>query len=102
MHSTGPGEWWSVVPPLEGCWYGDGKIFFLSTDGGPVTSSGTGEGRSLNTTSSAITSSFSMSQRDPALLENPDNLTVMPDGNIMLCEDTRADDKRRREVAYFE
>ena len=72
---------------LEGCWYGDGKIFFLSTDGGPVTSSGSGEGQIFEYDIKRNTLQLLYVSRSPADLENPDNLTVMPDGNIMLCED---------------
>jgi uncharacterized protein len=72
---------------LEGCWYGDGKIFFLSTDGGPVTSSGTGEGQIFEYDIKRETLKLLYVSKDPAALENPDNLVVMPDANLMLCED---------------
>ena len=72
---------------LEGCWYGDGKIFFLSTDGGPVTSSGSGEGQIFEYDIKRETIQLLYYSQDPAALENPDNLTIMPDGNLMLCED---------------
>ena len=72
---------------LEGCWYGDGKIFFLSTDGGPVTSSGSGEGQIFLYDPRHETLQIIFVSADPAVLENPDNLTVTPDGSLLLCED---------------
>ena len=72
---------------LEGCWYGDGKVFFLSTDGGPLTSSGSGEGQIFEYDIRCETLKLLYVSRDPAVLENPDNIVVMPDGNLMLCED---------------
>ena len=72
---------------LEGCWYGDGKIFFLSTDGGPVTSSGSGEGQIFEYDIRRGTLKLLYVSSTPAVLENPDNLVVTPDGDLMLCED---------------
>lgn len=67
---------------LEGCWYGDGKIFFLSTDGGPA-----GEGQIFEHDIRQQTLKMLYASPGAATLENPDNLVVMPDGNLMLCED---------------
>jgi len=72
---------------LEGCWYGDGKIFFLSTDGGPVTSSGSGEGQIFEYDPKHETLKLIFVSKDPAVLENPDNLTVAPDESLLFCED---------------
>ena len=72
---------------LEGCWYGDGKIYFLSTDGGPVTSSGSGEGQIFEYDIRREKLKLMFVSQTPVAMENPDNLVVMPDGNLMLCED---------------
>jgi secreted PhoX family phosphatase len=72
---------------LEGCWYGDGKIFFVSTDGGPATASGTGEGQVFVYDPRRETLRIIFVSEDPKVLENPDNIVVAPDGSIVICED---------------
>jgi uncharacterized protein len=72
---------------LEGCWYGNGKIFFLSTDGGPVTSSGSGEGQIFEYDPRRETLRLIYASPDPKVLENPDNLTIAPDHSLLFCED---------------
>ncbi len=73
---------------LEGCWYGESRIFFVSTTGGPnVDGQSVGEGQiyeydPLNETLKIIFASPSR-----GVLENPDNLVVAPDGSLILCED---------------
>jgi secreted PhoX family phosphatase len=72
---------------LEGCWYGDRKIFFLSTDGGPVTASGGGEGQVFVYNPATETVQLIFASPDPLVLENPDNLGIAPNGSLILCED---------------
>lgn len=72
---------------LEGCWYGDSKIFFVSTDGGPATISGLGEGQVFVYDPRRETLRITFVSEDPKILENPDNIVVAPDGSIFLCED---------------
>jgi uncharacterized protein len=67
---------------LEGCWYGDEKIFFLSTNGGPA-----GEGQIFVYDPRKETLRLIYVSPGYATLENPDNLTVAPDGSLLLCED---------------
>ena len=71
---------------LEGCWYGDGSIFFHSTDGGDAELGQVWEyrprGRSGNGTLTLIFES-----KSPEMLDAPDNLTVSPRGGIAICED---------------
>ena len=52
-----------------------------------MTSSGSGEGQIFEYDIKRNTLQLLYVSKDPADLENPDNLTVMPDGNLMLCED---------------
>jgi secreted PhoX family phosphatase len=66
----------------EGCWYGDGKIFFLDTTGGPLQ-----EGQVFEYDIKRGTLKLIYVSTDAAVLENPDNLVVTPDGGILLCED---------------
>jgi hypothetical protein len=66
----------------EGAWYGNGLIYFVSTSGGDI-----GKGQVFaynpnNNTLTLVVESTSASQ-----LENPDNITVAPFGDLFLCED---------------
>lgn len=67
---------------LEGAWWGDTSVYFLSTDGGLV-----GEGTVFrldvdNQTVEVIFDSPNVNE-----LDNPDNLLVTPNGALILCED---------------
>ena len=67
---------------LEGCWYGGGKIYFVSTSGGPV-----GEGQVFEYDPKGETLRLIYASTDATILEHPDNLVVAPDGSLILCED---------------
>jgi secreted PhoX family phosphatase len=66
----------------EGAWYGDGKIFFVCTTGGPLQ-----EGQVFAYDIRHQTLELLFVSTSAAVLENPDNLVVTPDGNLLLCED---------------
>lgn len=87
----------AIFRRLEGCWHGNGRIYVVSTDGGPQTpdgSNGNGEGivfeylpprgRSRNNGGQLKVIYASPAA---AALENPDNITVGPRGGLLLCED---------------
>ena len=66
----------------EGAWYGDGKIYWVCTSGGD-----NGNGQvwcydDAKQTLQLIAESTSSSE-----LDNPDNITVAPFGDCILCED---------------
>ncbi len=67
---------------LEGCWYGESKIFFISTNGGPANEGQVFEYDPLQETLRLIFASTGQ-----LVLENPDNVVVAPDGSLILCED---------------
>jgi secreted PhoX family phosphatase len=77
----------------EGAWWGNGKAYFVATDGGE---DGAGQVWAYDPTDDTITL-FVESIRDPndpALADNngflvaaPDNITVGPNGRLYLCED---------------
>ena len=70
---------------LEGCWYQDGLVYFVATDGGnrglgqvwQYEETGAGEG--------ALTLIYE--SRSRGTLKRPDNMCVSPRGCILLCED---------------
>lgn len=73
---------------LEGCWYGHGSIFFVSTSGGGA---GNGQVWQYNINDETLTLIFESPDSD--VLDNPDNLTVSPSGNLLLCEDGGSPDQ---------
>jgi secreted PhoX family phosphatase len=81
----------AVFNRLEGAWYGDGSVFFISTNGGdphPGGDPGLGQvwqytprGRSGGLLTLLVES------RDPEVMEAPDNIAVSPRGGLLACED---------------
>ena len=67
---------------LEGCWYGEGSIFFNDTSGGAVLR---GQVWQYHPESNKLILVF----ESPGLevLDAPDNLCVSPRGGLVLCED---------------
>lgn len=81
----------------EGMWYGNDAVYFACTNGGPrklgqvwryVPS--TAEGTPAEQAAPGMLQLFVESQ-DPGLIENCDNLTVAPWGDVVLCEDGSGD-----------
>ena len=66
----------------EGAWYGDGTLFFVSTDGGQV---GQGQVFALDLASQQLTIIYDSPSVDA--LDNPDNVLVTPRGGLLFCED---------------
>lgn len=78
---------------LEGCWYGDGSIFFNSTSGG---NAGRGQvwqykprGGRHEQLRGRVAGTLSLIFESPGadVLDSPDNITVSPRGGLVLCED---------------
>lgn len=84
---------------IEGCWYDEGSIFFVSTSGGDakngdVNQDGFAEGygqvweyrpNGRSDTGGRLELIFESPNREA--LDSPDNLTVTPRGGLILCED---------------
>ena len=68
---------------LEGAWYGDGRIYFVSTSGGDA---GAGQVWEYDPGGERLRLVFE--SPNPAVLDMPDNLCVSPHGGIVLCEDS--------------
>jgi secreted PhoX family phosphatase len=66
----------------EGCWYADGRIYFVCSNGGDL---GAGQVFAYDLCEETIT--LVVESTDRALLDAPDNITVGPDGRLYLCED---------------
>jgi secreted PhoX family phosphatase len=82
---------------LEGCWYDEGSVYFVSTSGGDaengdVNADGYREGfgqvweyRPSARNGGRLTLWFESPAGD--VLDSPDNVTVTPRGGLLLCED---------------
>ena len=66
---------------LEGAWYGDGKIYFVSTSGGPQR----GQLFEYNPATDQLRLIFHSPSLD--VLDSPDNICFSPGGGMILCED---------------
>ena len=70
---------------LEGAWFGDGSIFFVSTSGGDAALGQIWEYRPKGRLKGRLRLIFE--SPSPDLLESPDNICVSPSGSLLLCED---------------
>jgi secreted PhoX family phosphatase len=70
---------------LEGCWYGDGSVFFSATDGGDAELGQIWQYRPRGRSGGQLILVFESRSKDQ--LDAPDNVTVSPAGGIVLCED---------------
>jgi secreted PhoX family phosphatase len=76
----------AVFGRLEGCFYGDGAVYIASTSGGDEGEGQLWEYRPRGHRGGTIKLVFE--SPDAELLSYPDNITVSPGGNLILCEDT--------------
>jgi secreted PhoX family phosphatase len=67
---------------LEGCWYGNRRIFFVSTNGGEA---GFGQTWMYDPVASTLTMIFESPGHE--VLDGPDNCCVTPRGGLIMCED---------------
>jgi secreted PhoX family phosphatase len=72
----------STFSRLEGCWYGNGLVYFDATDGGAAQA---GQIWQYDPKSEKLTLLFESPSKPT--LNMPDNLCVSPRGGIVLCED---------------
>ena len=87
-----PGEptTWQQVQPKgaarisrgEGAWYGNGVIYVVATNGGPVSQ---GQVFALDPAAQTFTAVYAST--DANVLNAPDNVCVSPRGGLLLCED---------------
>lgn len=71
---------------LEGCWYGNGRIYVTATSGGEAR---LGQVWELRPDGDTLTLLFESPGAE--LLDYPDNVCVSPRGALLLCEDGRGE-----------
>lgn len=79
----------AIIARGEGCWYDDGKIFFVSTSGGAAR---LGQIFCYDPRKELLTLVFESENRSQ--VDGPDNIAVSPRGNILMCEDGGSNPKR--------
>lgn len=82
VYSQGKADGATTFGRLEGCWYGDGVVYFNCTDGGEA---GMGQVWAFTPEDQTLVLLFQSPSHD--VLDSPDNLTVSPRGGLILCED---------------
>lgn len=75
----------AVFHRLEGCWYGDGTIFFDATSGGDAGAGQIWQYRPTGPDEGELSLVFE--SPGTGVLDSPDNLCVSPRGGLVLCED---------------
>jgi secreted PhoX family phosphatase len=76
----------AIFNRLEGCWYGDGAIYFNSTAGGDVRAGQVWQYRPTGADGGELVLVFESPSRE--VLNSPDNICVSPRGGLVICEDT--------------
>jgi hypothetical protein len=69
---------------LEGCWWGNGAVYFAATSGG---NAGVGQVWEFRPDGDGGTLTLIYESPSAAVLNFPDNLAVSPQGALLLCED---------------
>jgi hypothetical protein len=69
---------------LEGCWWGNGAVYFNATNGG---NAGVGQVWEFRPSGDAGTLTLIYESPGAAVLNFPDNIAVSPQGALLLCED---------------
>ncbi|WDZ83110.1 PhoX family protein [Micromonospora cathayae] len=72
----------AVFRRLEGAWWGNDRVYVVSTSGGPA-----GQGQVFEYDPATERMRVLFASPDAAVLNNPDNICVSPRGGIVLCED---------------
>jgi len=69
---------------LEGCWYGEGAIYFTATSGG---NAGCGQVWEFRPEGDGGWLTLIFESPNATVLDAPDNLTVTPNNALLICED---------------
>lgn len=87
VYKEGASKGGAAFDRLEGCWYGNGRIFFTSTRGGDERLGQVWEFRPDGAEEGVLTLLFE--SPDASLMAAPDNVCVSPRGGLIVCEDNR-------------
>ena len=82
VYSQGKEQGGSTFNRVEGCWYGEGNVYFSCTEGGDAE---LGQVWAFSPEEQTLRLVFESPAKE--VLANPDNLTVSPRGGLVLCED---------------
>ncbi len=85
VFADGFGRGAALFSRLEGCWYGDGSVYFNATDGGDARLGQIWQYRPTEPDGGELTLLFESPSVD--VLNSPDNITVSPRGGLVICED---------------
>lgn len=85
VYRQGAAQGAATFSRLEGCWYGEGSVFFNSTSGGDAQKGQVWQYRPRGDSGGQLILLYE--SPGEAELDNPDNITVSPRGGIALCED---------------
>ncbi|MBB4932684.1 hypothetical protein F4561_003504 [Lipingzhangella halophila] len=83
VHEQGIEQGGATFARLEGCWWGNGAAYLVSTNGGEL-----GEGQVFEYRPGDDTLALVYESTDRDVLSFPDNITVSPQGALLVCEDT--------------
>ena len=77
----------AIFQRLEGCWYGDGSIFFNATSGGDAEAGQVWQYRPLGDGRGDGELILVFESPGVSVLDSPDNICVSPRGGLVVCED---------------
>lgn len=86
VYNEGISKGAAIFRRLEGIWFGDGAIYFTSTDGGDAGHGQIWKYKPSHRSGGKLSLIYESPGEDT--LSFPDNLNVTPRGGIILCEDT--------------
>lgn len=75
----------AIFQRLEGCWYGDGSVYFNATSGGDARAGQVWRYRPTGDDAGELVLVFESPSRE--VLDSPDNICVSPRGGVVICED---------------
>ncbi|MGH7476748.1 MAG: alkaline phosphatase PhoX [Longimicrobiales bacterium] len=77
----------AIFQRLEGCWHGDGNIYFNATSGGDAAA---GQVWAFRPRGDGGTLTLIFESPGAEVLDSPDNICVSPRGGLVICEDGAA------------
>ena len=87
VYSQGVAKGGATFARLEGTWFGNGRVYFVSTNGGDTEA---GQVWEYDPSEERLALLFESPGRE--VLDMPDNICVSPRGGLVLCEDGEGED----------